>query len=181
MRISLKRKINIFGTGLIISLMLFGMIEVVYAFITSSNYIRDLIDSKYMLVFIIFTLQSIAFSISIIVSIRFTDNIRYISVLKNVLWSYFWTNVIIISLAYITIIYYYPNVFSNANDILTFIGIFPQVIIDFSIYILPHPFFLFVLTTVIYYIIYIFSIDLFYDIKIYQNKKYKPKYIKESV
>lgn len=181
MNSTLRTKINIFGSGIILSLMGFGMIEVVYAVITSSNYINDLIDSEYMLVFIIFSLQSISFIISILVSIRFSEDIKYLSIFKNVGWSYFMTNVILISISYLFMIIYFPNVFSRIIDFGSFVGVFPQVLINFSIYILPHPFFLFVLTILIYYTIYVLSYDNFYESKFYKNKEYKSNYIKKGV
>lgn len=153
------------GASFLFSLMIYAL----FAQILTSSVIGTL-DDMFILYMIIFGLQAISTIFSIFVSIWLTERMSRATIFKASLMAYITNLLFIILLSYISLAIVHPEVYDNINGA-TIILIFPQIIVYFSIYILGHPIFLFILNTITYFIFFIIFIEVFYDIR-RENRNY---------
>lgn len=174
LKIPIKQKITILGVGFLASLLLLLIIYVMFAQVIV-DFLINSIDNQIILSLIILGLLMLSFVISLIVGFLITDDIRKTSILKASIMSFLVNFIIILVISYVSLIIFYPNVFSEVSG-LEIILIFPQVIIYFSIYILIHPFYLFIISSFVYFIIFIIFLEIYYESKALRKKEYEPSY-----
>jgi len=166
--ISIKTKAIILLMGILSSLIIFLMLQVVFAqfFIDA---LSDLNTSGALMV-IILGLLMISFIVSILVSQWITSNVKTTTIVKASAMAYLCNLFLIIIISYVSMFLYDKSVFQDVNDI-TMIFIFPQVIVYFAIYVLGSVFYLFMLSFIIYFSFYLFFLEKFYEYK--PNEPYK--------
>ena len=170
MNITTKKKINIFMIGFVASLMFLLMFYVLFAQILSDFVIGNVEDNS-VLFAIILGLLLITFFVSIIVGGMIIKGIKQTSIIKASIMSILLTLFIIIIISYIGLFVLFPQVFRELQDI-EIILIFPQVIVYFGIYVLGQVYALFILTLIIYFLLFVSFLDVFYQ---YAPKKYVSK------
>lgn len=159
------KKAQIFIMGFFISLIVLLMVWGAFArFI--NDYIVDLFSGNNVLLLIILGLQLISLGVAVGVGILLTDDVSKKSVLKASLMSFILTLAIIIGISYFVLAILYPEIFSEVKGF-EFIGIFPSVIMYFSIYVLKNPFTVYILTILIYYLLFVVFLEDFYE---YENR-----------
>lgn len=174
MKIPIKQKITILGVGFLASLLLLLIIYVLFAQVIV-DYLINSLDNLIILSLIILGLLMLSFIISLVVGFLITDNIKETSVLKASVMSFLVNFFLIVIISYISMFIFYPNVFSEVSGLETLL-IFPQVIIYFSIYILSHPFYLFIVSSFVYFIIFIIFLEIYHERKPLRKIEYKPSY-----
>ena len=159
----IKDTINILGTGIGASLLVFLIIQVGFAQ-TLVDFVLDHISDDFALSLIIFGLLSIAFIASISTSILSTQFISELSVLYASFLAYYATFISLIIISYVFMFLKFRSVFSKVHGF-EIILIFPQVIIAFALYV-GEIIVLFIISMVLYYLFFILFLDKFYIVKV---------------
>ena len=164
MDISLKQKVSIIGLGSISTLLILLMTEVMFASILTDTLIGNISDNLMLLVIIIglFLLTIvIAFIVGYFISqdiaIKAVRNASFMSLLCLVLFLFVVCNISLFVL--------YRYVYSEIYGFQILL-VFPQVLVLFSIYVLDDVFNLFILTIVVYYVLFIVFLEKLYIKKI---------------
>jgi len=163
MEIDIKKKINIVGIGSISTLLILLMIEVLLAQILTDTIIGN-ISNNLMLLIIMMSLFLFIIIISGIVGYFVAEDISKMSVYGASIMSLGSLLLFLFIVANSSLLLYYKNVYSRIHGFQV-LGIFPQVLVYFSIYILGDVFNLFILTIVVYYIFFIIYLEKFYEMK----------------
>ncbi|KKN47247.1 hypothetical protein LCGC14_0664680 [marine sediment metagenome] len=158
MNISIERKIGIIGSGIISTIIILLMLEVVYAQIISDTILNNLDDNTILLIIVsglfIFTLI-----ISVAVSLIITQDIKRTKVLRSSILSLIITLIILFMVSNITLILFYPVIFSELGEYYELLLIFPQVLIYFGVFILGDIFNLFFFTIIVYYVLFVYFLE----------------------
>ncbi len=160
----MKDTINILGTGIGASLLVFLIIQVGFAQ-TLVDFVLDHISDDFTLSLIIFGLLSIAFIASIGTSILLTQFLSELSVLYASSLAYYASFISLIIISYIFMFLKFRSVFSMVHGFEIML-IFPQVIITFGLYVLGNIIVLFIISMVLYYLFFILFLDKFYIVKV---------------
>ena len=160
----MKDTLNILGTGIGASLLVFLIIQVGFAQ-TLDDFVLDHISDDYALSLIIFGLLSIAFIASIAAGILLPQFISELSVLYASFLAYYASFVFLIFISYSFMFLQFKYVFSQVHGF-EIILIFPQVIIAFALYVLGEIIALFIISMVSYYLFFILFLDKFYIVKV---------------
>ncbi|MFW9968752.1 MAG: hypothetical protein ACFFDF_01040 [Candidatus Odinarchaeota archaeon] len=166
MEISIKKKLNIIGIGSLSTLLILLMIEVFFAQILTDTIIGN-ISNNFMLLFIMMSLFLLSVVISIIVGFAITSDIERISVFKASVLSLGCLLYFLFIIANSSLLLSYKNIYSKIHGF-QIVGIFPQVLVYFAIYILGDVFNLFIFTIVVYYIFFVVFLEKFYEVKYYE-------------
>jgi len=172
--LDLKQKLNILIIGFFSSLLLTLIFYAFFAQIIVDIILTN-IDNSLVLMFIIIGFLLINFILTLFAGFLVAEGVKETAILRASGMSLAINFLIITVLSYVSLWVIYPSVFSEAPGLEFFI-IFPQVIMYFSIYILPHPFYLFILSSFIYHVIYVIFLENYYEEKPFQRKEYKQKY-----
>lgn len=164
MNLSLGRMISIIGLGSVSTLMILLMVEVLMAQIIVNTILNNISDNL-MIFIIIFTLFLLTILISIIVGYVITKDVRIKSVRNASLLGLGCLILFLFAISNITLYIYYSDIYDNIYG-LDILWVFPQVLVNFSIYILNDVFNLFILTIVVYYIFFVFFLEKLHEIKI---------------
>jgi len=163
LEISLKQKISIVGIGSISTLLILLMLEVLMAQILVDTIIGNISDSL-MLLIIMVSLFLFTIVISVIVGYFVTGDMTRSSVFKASVMCLGCLLLFLFIVSNISLFIGYRSVYSKISGF-QILGIFPQVLVYFSIYILGDVFNLFILQIIVYYVFFIFFLE-----KLYQNK-----------
>lgn len=166
MEISIKKKLNIIGIGSISTLLILLMIEVFLAQILTDTLIGNISDNL-MLLLIMMSLFLFTIIISGIVGYFVAGDISKISVYKTSIMSLGSVLLFLFIISNGLLLVYYKQVYSKIHGFQV-LGIFPQVLVYFSIYILGDVFNLFILTIVVYYTFFIIYLEKFYEMKYHE-------------
>lgn len=174
MKIPLKQKVSIVGIGFISSLLILLIIYVLFARVIV-DFIMNNIAETLILGVIVFGLLLLSFIISITIGFLITDEIRRDTVIMASMMSLLTLFTIILIVSYTSMAILYPGIYSKTRGPEAIL-IFPQVILYFSIYVLDHPFYLFIISSFVYFIIFTLYLESYYQRKPYIRKKYEPTY-----
>ena len=163
MDISIRRKINIIVIGCISTLLILLMIEVFFAQILTDIIIGNISDNLILLI-IISGLFFFTIIISIVVGFFITGDITKMGVYKASLMSLGCLLLFLFIITNGSLLIFYKQVYSKIHGFQV-LGISPQVLVYFSIYILEDVFNLFILTIIIYYLFFIIFLEKFYEVK----------------
>lgn len=167
MNISLMKKLNIFGTGVLSTLLLLLMTETLFAQLVSDLLIGNINDNLVLLI-IILGLFIFTIFISLIVGFYITKDIHRKAVFSASRLSFFGVLLFLFFLTNIFLFIFYPNVYSKVHGF-EILPIFPQVLVYFGIYILDNIFYLFILIIVVYYMFFVILLEKFF-IERYYNE-----------
>lgn len=158
-----KAKIFILGTfiSLLVSLMVWSAVARVI-----NDLVVDLFSGNNVLLIIILGLELIFLGVAIAIGLLLTEDVSKITVLKASLMAFVLTFAIIIGISYLSLAIFYPEIFTDIKGI-EFVLVFPSIIMYFSIYVLNHPFAIYILTILIYYLLFIIFLEEFYE---YENR-----------
>jgi len=162
-RINIGTKINIFLVGSIASVLLFFLLEVVFARTLIATVIGQY-DDYTILFLIILGLQLISMIIPIFVSLWITENVRKSSIYKATFLALLTNIVFLIGVSYISLFILYPQVFSGVEG-LEIVLVLPSVLVYFGLYILGNVFALFIVSVISYYFFYLIFLEKFYQYK----------------
>ena len=163
--LKLKETINILGTGVGSSLLVFLIIQIGFAQ-TLVDYVLDNINDDFALSLVIFGLLFISFIASIITSILLTEFVSELTVLFASFLAFYFAFIGLIVLSYSFMFLEFRYVFSEVHGF-EILLIFPQVIIAFAIYGFGNNIImLFVLSMFSYYLFFILFLDKFYIVKV---------------
>jgi len=164
MNISLNRKISIVGLGSISTLLVLLMSEVLFAQILTNTILNNISDNL-MLLIIIIGLFLMTILIAFIVGYFISQDIALKSVRNSSIMSLGCLLFFLFIVSNVSLFVLYRDVYSKIYGF-DIIGIFPQVLVYFSIYILEDVFNLFILTIVVYYVIFVVFLE-----KLYKKKR----------
>jgi hypothetical protein len=167
--IIITRKLAIFGIGLIGNLFILLILYALFSQLLVDFVIGN-ISNQVVLGLIILGLMMISLIISIPISLWITNDVKRRVIYKSMLVSFIGTFIILYILSYVSLFYLYPDVFSEVEGLFILL-IFPQVIMNFSIYVLSHPFYLVIIVGVIYFALYVVFLDFYYEAKITSNRQ----------
>jgi len=167
----MKEIANILLTGILVSFLMFLMVEVLFAHFINSL-LLDVLEDGLLLMLIILGLELIIMVLSILVGVMVAQNVSRLSVLKASLMSFICNMLFIVMLSYFSLFLMYPEVFSEVSG-LEIIFILPQVIVYYSLYILNNVLSLLILSVISYYIIFIVFLNQFHEYSSYNNRSYK--------
>lgn len=160
MYISLKQKISVVGIGSLSTLLILLMTEVMFASILTDTLIGNINDNLMLLVIIVGLLLLtivIAFIVGYFIaediSLKAVRNASFISLLCLVLFLFVGCNISLFVL--------YSDVYSKIVGF-QILFVFPQVLVNFSIYVLDDVFNLFILTIVVYYVLFVVFLEELY-------------------
>ena len=148
-----QKQINIVVIGIASSFLVFFLIYTFFARILVSTILENL-ESYFALLMIFVGLELITVISSIIVGIMITDKMNQSAVLKASIMALLSNLVLLIVISYTCMWIFYPEIF---NEIYGFeiIIMMPSVLIYFSIYVLGHPIFLFILSIFSYFMFFL--------------------------
>lgn len=155
-----QKKVSIVGIGIITSILVFLLAYTVFARTLVIALLNKGNDIGLLLLVIL--LELIAFISSIVVSIWQTDDLSQKLMLKSALISFGSLLIILSVLSYGTLYILYPEIFEGLEPY-ELVLVFPTVLLDFSIYILGHPIYLFILSIVIYFLLFIVILDYYFE------------------
>lgn len=158
-KLPLRKKINIVGIGIIASILVFLLMYTVFARALALSFFGE--GNDLGLLFIVISLELIAFVASIIISIWQTDDLPDNIVLKTAFVAFVINVLFICVLSYGTLYILYPEVFENPSILENALS-FPTVLLYFGIYVLGHPIYLFILSIITYYLFFIIFIEVYY-------------------
>ena len=163
MNISIKKKLNIIGIGSVSTLLILLMVEVLFAQILTDTILNSINDNLALLI-IMSGMFLFTIIISVVVGYFLTEDINLKSVrnatILSVLCLLLFLFIVVNSSLYLN----YPEVYSKIHGF-QILGVFPQVLIKFSIYILGDVFALFILEIIVFYLFFIIFLE-----KLYQKK-----------
>ncbi len=166
MKISIKKKLNIFGIGSISTLLTLLMLETLMAQILTDTIIGNISDNL-MLLIIMISLFLFSMVISVIVGYFITKDMTRKSVFKATIMSLGCLLLFLFIVSNGLLLISYRNVYSKISGF-EIVPIFPQVLVYFSIYILGDVFNLFILIIIVYYIFFIFFLEKLYEVKYHE-------------
>lgn len=166
MEISLKRKINIIGIGSISTLLILLMVEVFFAQILTDTILNSISDNL-MLLIIMMGMLIFTLIISIIVGYFVTGDMTRKSVFKTSLMSLGCLLLFLFIVSNGSLLIFYRSVYSKIHGF-QILGIFPQVLVYFSIYILRDVFNLFIFIILAYYAFFIIFLEKLYEVKYHE-------------
>ena len=156
----MKKKINIVGIGIIASIMLFLVVYTVFARALVITFFEN--GNNIGLLFMVISLELITFISSMFVSLWQTDDLPDRLVLKTAGVSFGVNLIVLCVLSYGTLLILYPGIFENL-EFYEYPLVFPTVLLDFSIYVLGHPIYLFILSIITYFLLFIIFIEYYYS------------------
>lgn len=158
--IEFQKKIGIVGIGIIASIMVFLFIYTMFARILVLTILeKGAPDSTLLILIISFLL--ISFISSIFISIWRVDDLPDIIVLSTAAVAFIINLFIIVGISYAFLYILYPEVFSEVQNF-EIIYIFPSVLLYFSVYVLGNPMYLFIISIINYYVLFIIFLEIFY-------------------
>ena len=160
--IDVKTKLNIIGVGILSSMLTFFIIYTLSARALTLTILDSLESDTTLLLFIILSLEFIAFISSIAVSFLLTENIPNKHVIASSLVAYLCNLAFLVGISYASLFLLYPEIFQGLSGIEVLI-VFPAVLIYFSIFVLGHPIYLIILSIVSYYMFFIVFLERFYN------------------
>jgi len=160
MNIDMRNKINIIGIGSISTLLILLMIETLFFQIISDTLINNINDNL-MLLIIVVGLFIFTIIISIIVGYFVTQDISRGSVFRASIMSLECLIMFLFIVSNISLFFTYRNMYSGltGNRSFLILPLFPQVLINFGIYILSEIFYLFILIIVVYYLFFVLFLE----------------------
>jgi len=160
--------LSVLVVGIISTLLIFFILQVAFARFLVDFVIENL-GNEFILAMIIIGFESIVLIVALAVSLWLADEIRTISVLKSSLMAFLVNLIFLFTLSYIMMFILYPEVFSNIQNPIEMVVIFPTILIYFSIYVLGEVLHLFILSIISYYIFYVVFLNVFYE----YNSRYR--------
>ena len=115
----------------------------------------------FTILFLIISLELISFISSVFISIWRVDDLPDSIVLSTALVAFVINLFIIAGISYGFLYILYPEVFSEVHNF-EIIYIFPSVLLYFSVYVLGNPMFLFIISIINYYVLFIIFLEIFY-------------------
>lgn len=167
--IETESKVKIFILGLFVSFLVVLMFWSAYARIIN-DFALDLLVGNDILLLIIIGLFGISLFASTVVGIMLTEDMSRKSVFRASGVALVICFVIIIIISYGFVLVLYPVAFSELIGIDVVLA-FPSVIAYFSLYVLNDVFTIYILTIVIYYVLFIMLLESFYVYSPRYNKK----------
>ena len=164
MNISIQKKITILGIGSLGTLMILLMLEVAFAQILTDTLINNISDNL-MLLIIMMGMFLLTVVIAVVIGYYITADIRTKSVFYASVLSLGCLILFLFIISNVTLYANYYEIYVNIHGF-EILPVFPQVLINFAIYILGDVFNLFILIFVSYYIFFIFFIEKLYVRKI---------------
>lgn len=154
-KITTKQKVNIVGIGIIASILVFLLAYTFYA-----RFLVILCErgDNLGLLFLVVTLELISFVSSYLISVWKTDDLPEVIVIKSAGISFGVNLLLICGLSYVSLFILYPELFSELY-LFEYFLVFPTVLLDFSIYVLGHPIYLFIMSIITYYLLFIIILD----------------------
>lgn len=174
MKLEIKKILSIIGLGFISSLLVLLILEVVFAQVLV-DFIISNVDNQLILSLIVLGLLLFTFIVSIVIGFLVSSEIKKIVIIKASIMAFIINFIIINIISYVSMWIFYPEVFSEVSGLEVFL-IFPQVILYFSMYMLSHPFYLFILSSLIYFIVYVIFLEQYYEQKPLKKIHYKKNY-----
>lgn len=170
MNLKIKQIATIFGIGLLASMLI---LLVLYALLAQviSDYLVDNIDNYLLLSIIILGLLLLSLVVSTLTTILIVSDVKERSILRSASMSYITTFLITCLISYLAIYIKYPSVFYHINGPEMILN-FSQVIVYFSIYCLPHPFYITIVNQVIFLSCFIIYLESYYEEKGLKLKQY---------
>ena len=161
-KIPIRIKLTIFVVGLITAMMMYLIFQVLFASVIDT-FILDAWGADLILFLVILGYEMIIIVVVVPVSLWVSEKISGSVAYKSAIFAVF-VNIflVIIPISYISLIILYPEIFSELSGI-DMILAFPTVIVYFSLYVLNNFFYLYMITSVSYFVIYIIFLDIFYD------------------
>lgn len=169
-KIELDDKLNIFFLGNVLTWLLFFIFQPLFAQMIIDYTVNNLSNVE-IIFLIILGLELVSLTISVIIGILITEGIRTTSVLSASIMAYLLTLFIWIVISYIGLFIFYPGIFEEVSGI-EIIFVIPQVIVDFSIYVLNDVIWLFIFSQITYFILFIIFLEIFYVSKKRTYEKY---------
>ena len=163
MNISIKKKLNIIGIGSVSTLLILLMVEVIFAQILTDTILNSINDNL-MLLIIMVVMFLFTIIISVVVGYFLTEDIARKSVVKASIMGLMCLFLFLFIISNVSLFIKYRSIYSEIHGFQV-LGVFPQVLVKFSIYILGDVFSLFILEIVVYYLFFIFFLE-----KLYQKK-----------
>lgn len=160
--IDIKTKLNIIGVGILSSMLTFFIIYTLSARVLTLTILDSLENDTTLLLFIILSLEFIAFISSIAVSFLLTSDIPNKYVIAASLIAYLCNLAFLVGISYASLFFLHPEIFQGLSGIEILI-VFPTVLIYFSIFVLGHPIYLIILSIVSYYVFFIVFLERFYN------------------
>lgn len=154
----MRRVLLILIIGPVATLLILLLIETLGAQILT-NFLIGHISDNAMLLIIVMGLFVFTMIISIIVGFYISGNIDIGLVLGSSFLSFFCTLFLLFIISNGSLLSSYPEVYQKISGFEVFLK-FPEELVDFGIYILPNVFYLFILTIVIYYVLFILFLEL---------------------
>lgn len=168
--IETEAKVKIFILGLFVSFLVILMLWAFWARVLH-DFALDLLVGNDILLLIILGLFGITLFASTVVGIMLTEDMSRKSVFRASRVALVICFVIIIIISYGFILVLYPVAFSELVGIDVVLA-FPSVIMYFSLYVLNDVFTIYILTIVIYYVLFIVLLESYYE--------YSPRYNKND-
>jgi hypothetical protein len=160
-KLTLKAKINIFGTGLLATAASFFLIYILLSRTLSLTIINPETEQPELLFPLLFSMVLIAIVSSILLSQWQVKGVDESIVILSAILSAVFMLLILLFAAYISVLSRFPSYLETFFGLELFPGLIPTIIIDFSIFILPHPIFLILFILLIYYISFIIFLSYF--------------------
>ncbi|KKN04920.1 hypothetical protein LCGC14_1092600 [marine sediment metagenome] len=160
----MKRKLNIIGIGTVSTILILLMLEVLLAQILTDT-ILGAINDNLMLLIIMSSLFIFTIIIAFIVGYFITADISRRPVFNASIMSLLCLLLFLFIISNSSLFIFHKQVFSKIHGF-QILWIFPQVLVNFGIYILGDVFNLFILTTIGYYVFFIFFLEKFYQSKV---------------
>lgn len=158
--------------GALFSVMIFFMIEVLYAQVLLDYIIANLDNSNaYFNIFLIFIGgEIIALLISIGVSLLIIGNVKRISIYKAILLAFILNLVLWFAISFLSIFFIFPEVFENiiGYEILV---ISPILIVYFGVYVLNDITLVWIITQITYFVLFGIFLIVFYKPKKKERQK----------
>lgn len=168
MAFDFTQKLNVLIIGIVSSILLLFMIYVAFAQFFL-KYIEGTVAPDFYLAFLIIGMLFISIFSSVITSFLTVKNVKLKSIIYSSLLAYLIHFLLIISISYISLFAYYPEVFSGLSGS-DYFFVFPMVIVYFTIYVLEQFIYLFFISVITYYIFFVIFLDRLY---VEKSKKYK--------
>lgn len=159
-KLTMQKKINIVGIGIIASILLFLVAYAVFARTLVITFFED--GNNIGLLFLVISLELITFLSSLFISLWQTDDLPDKLALKIAGVSFGVNLIVLCVLSYGTLLILYPEIFENL-EFYEYPLVFPTVLLDFSIYVLGHPIYLFILSIIMYYLLFFIFIEYYYS------------------
>ncbi|MFX1237588.1 MAG: hypothetical protein ACFE8P_07690, partial [Promethearchaeota archaeon] len=163
MNLKINKILTVLVMGFLASLVALLILYALFARVVLDLLVNNL-SNHGLLSVIILGLLLLSSVIALVVSLMIVDDVKESSILKSVFMSYVASFLVIALISYISVFIVYPEVFYHVNGFEMILE-FSQVIVIFSVYMLPHPFYLTILNQIVYLLSFIVFLEAYYEKK----------------